>query len=355
MATSRPTIDTAPKRVPNLQPRTSPPAGPTIPSIRKSDPTNTRRNHNAPLPLSPSTTKRSTPVPFSKSVTTTSTSHAKISPKPKKNPPTVITPPKKSHKESVQSAKPPSPKMKTETGITRSSSGIRTGTKAGNTSALIRGRSSVAGTGTKTVTKIGGTAKPTSKRCPSIGAKTGTKPSLSRVNSAPNLIKEVVDLHREEETEVPEEEEKDANLSPNLEEKHEETKLIPVPLSVEEEEEEEEKEGVIEIRGENEDQIETNAETEVKKEEKEAIEEVIPVTVTAELVSVPTIPAPAVTVSDVPVPVVPAPAVPVPAQGKKEAVISNSAIEVTRSKLVGERKSKVLALVGAFESVMSTD
>lgn len=353
MATSRPTIDTAPKRAPNLRPRTSPPAGPTIPSIRKPDPTNTRRNHNAPLPLSPSTTKRSTPAPFSKPITTTSTSHAKISPKPKKNPTPVITPLKKSHKESVQSAKPPSPKMKTETGITRSSSGIRTGTKAGNTSALIRGRSSVAGTGTKTVTKIGGTAKPTSKRCPSIGAKTGTKPSLSRVNSAPNLIKEVVDLHREEETEVPEEEEKDANFSPNLEEKHEETELIPVPLSVEEEEEE--KEGVIEIRGENEDQIETNAETEVKKEEKEAIEEVIPVTVTDELVSVPTIPEPAVTVSDVPVPVVPAPAVPVPAQGKKEAVISNSAIEVTRSKLFGERKSKVLALVGAFESVMSTD
>lgn len=352
MATSRPTIDTAPKRAPNLRPRTSPPAGPTIPSIRKPDPTNTRRNHNAPLPLSPSTTKRSTPAPFSKPVTTTSTSHAKISPKPKKNPTPVITPPKKSHKESVQSAKPPSPKMKTETGITRSSSGIRTGTKVANTSAPIRGRSPVAGTGTKTSTKIGGTTKPTSKRSPSIGAKTGTKPSLSRVNSAPNLIKGVVDLHREEETEVPMEEEKNVNLSPNLEQKHEETELIPVPLLVEEEEE---KEGLIEIRGEHEDQIETNAETEVKKEEKEAIEEVIPVTVTAELVSVPTIPEPAVTVPDAPVPIVPAPAVPVPAQGKKEAVISNSAIEVTRSKLFGERKSKVLALVGAFESVMSTD
>ena len=240
MATSRPTIDTAPKRAPNLRPTTSPPAGPTIPSIRKPDPTNTRRNHNAPLPLSPSTTKRSTPVPFSKTVSTTSTSHVKISPKPKKNPTFVITPPKKSHKESVQSAKPPSPKIKTETGITRSSSGTRTGTKAGNISAPIRGRSPVAGTGTKTGTKIGGTAKPTSKRSPSIGAKTGTKPSLSRVNSAPNLIKEVIDLHREEETEMLVEKEKDVNLSPNLEEKHEETKLISVPLSMEEEEEEKE-------------------------------------------------------------------------------------------------------------------
>lgn len=367
MATSKPTIDTVPKRAPNLRPRTSPPTVPTVPVMRKPETTNTRQNPNVVVPLSPSTKKRST-APLSKPVTT-STSHAK-SPKPKKNPTSVITASRdkvhglKSHKEGVQSPKPPSPKPKTETAITRSSSGIKTSTKVGNTSAPIRGRSPVAAT--RTVNKIGGTVKPTSKRGPGSVAKTGTKGSLSRVNSAPNLIEDVTDIQREQVAEVPVEEEKGMNMSLNLEKKDEQTELIPVPPLMEEEEE---KEWLIDIGGENEGQIETYAENEVKEEEKESIEEVTPETITAEPVPIPTIPEPAVAVSDVPVPdvpapvvpasVVPVPIVPVPvpaatvlAHGKKEAGTSNAAIEETRTKLIEKRKSKVLALVGAFESVM---
>ncbi|KAL0916671.1 hypothetical protein M5K25_014200 [Dendrobium thyrsiflorum] len=42
-----------------------------------------------------------------------------------------------------------------------------------------------------------------------------------------------------------------------------------------------------------------------------------------------------------------------PAMKKKDASISNDVIEETKSKLMGRRKNKVLALVGAFETVIS--
>jgi Plant calmodulin-binding domain len=242
--------------------------------------------------------------------------------------------------------------------------------KVGNTSALVRGRSQVAGT--KTVNKTGAATKPASKRSPSVGAKAGNKGSLTRVNSAPNLIEELTDIPREELAEAPVEE-NNINMSTDLDKKDEQTELIPVPMLLEEEGKEE----LIDMGGDNEGQIEIYTENEVQEEEKEPIEEVIPETVTDEPVSVPTIPAPdvplpAVSAPDVPLPAVPASDVPdkvipvsfvpvpvaqmaaatVPAHGKKEAGTSNAAIEETRSKLIGERKSKVLALVGAFESVM---
>jgi Plant calmodulin-binding domain len=363
MATSKPTIDTAPRRASNPRPRTSPPTMPTVPSMRKPETAATRRNPNALTPLSSSTTKWST-APFSKPVTN-STSNVK-SPKTKKNPSPVIAPSRdkvrglKSNKEGVQSPKPPSPKPpspkpKTETAIIRSSSGIKAVTKVGNTSALIRGRSSVAGA--KTVNKTGGATKTASKRSPSVGAKAGTKGSLTRVNSAPNLIEELIDIPREEVAEALVEEEKETNMSPDLDKKDEQTELIPVPLSMEGG-----KEGLIDIGGENEGRIETYAENDVNVEEKEPIEEVTTETVTVVPVPVPTIPveyvvvpyvmAPTVPVSAVPVPVAQVAAATVPAHGKKEAGTSNAAIEETRSKLIGERKSRVLALVGAFESVM---
>jgi Plant calmodulin-binding domain len=247
--------------------------------------------------------------------------------------------------------------------------------KVGNTSALVRGRSQVAGT--KTVNKTGAATKPASKRSPSVGAKAGNKGSLTRVNSAPNLIEELTDIPREELAEAPVEE-NNINMSTDLDKKDEQTELIPVPMLLEEEGKEE----LIDMGGDNEGQIEIYTENEVQEEEKEPIEEVIPETVTDEPVSVPTIPAADVPASDVPLPAVSAPdvllpdvpasdvpdkvipvsfvpvpvaqmaAATVPAHGKKEAGTSNAAIEETRSKLIGERKSKVLALVGAFESVM---